>query len=177
MLQRGASANASTPDGGPVIIVAALAEAPHALETLLAAGADAKRTNRQGDTAFDVAARAGYAEVLKVLLAHGGKPGPHSEGVMLGALKAKHDAVMQILLSAKIGINGRDSDGMTPLMLAVQGAEATLTRSLLDAGVEVATEDHYGRTAIGTPLAPAVSMRRACSWSTAPNSRRQIDRG
>lgn len=148
LLQRGADANASTPDGAPVILVAALADAPHAVETLLTAGADGSRTNRQGDTAFDVAARAGYEEVLKVLLAHGGKPGPHSDGVMLGAIKAKHDAVLQILLAAKIGINGRDSDGMTPLMLAVQGAETTLSRSLLDAGVEVAAEDHYGRTAL-----------------------------
>lgn len=148
LLRRGANVNDTTPDGAPIVVVAARAQAPRAVEVLLASGADAGRADKQADSAFDVTVRAGYDDVLTVLLAHGVKPGVHSNAALLHALEAKHTVVARLLLNARIAIDDQDASGISPLMLAVQGADVNFVHALLESGATVDAEDRVGRTAL-----------------------------
>lgn len=66
---------------------------------------------------------------------------------------------LQKLIGSGADLNGRDDDGTTPLMLAVQSCSYKLVHLMLDHGAKVNVEDRYH----ATPLLYALSCNRANS--------------
>lgn len=51
------------------------------------------------------------------------------------------------LISSGVNVNGRDSDGMTALMIASQNGYIDIVKELLEAGANISMKDDNGKTA------------------------------
>ena len=74
LLSRGADPNALTPDGLPILTVAALSGTAHEVEALLAAGAKGNRADRRGNSALLDAVRIGRQDIVAAMLSHDVSP-------------------------------------------------------------------------------------------------------
>ncbi|KAE8829711.1 hypothetical protein HRS9122_09526 [Pyrenophora teres f. teres] len=64
------------------------------------------------------------------------------------AAKKGHDRILRLLLDKDPDCNGKDSDGTTPLMLAVSGGYEDVTDTLLRHGARIAEVDNQQRSAL-----------------------------
>jgi hypothetical protein len=64
------------------------------------------------------------------------------------AAKRGHDRILRLLLDKDPDCNGKDSDGTTPLMLAVAGGYEDVTDTLLRHGARIAEVDNHQRSAL-----------------------------
>jgi len=172
LIRHGADIKAQDTSGDTVLHLAfqasnALAtgygEGPTWLEFLLEQGADPTATNALGQTAFmsglspkSKAWRAsdGLPRVLKILKEHGDK----TEGAASSMLTTLHFAaasnqseLIQTLLEDGADVNAEDASGLTPLMLALIGAQThnqpvPILNLLLKNGADAARLDKQGRS-------------------------------
>ncbi|MFF5426301.1 MULTISPECIES: ankyrin repeat domain-containing protein [unclassified Streptomyces] len=112
---------------------------------LLRAGAEVDAAGHDGRTALDVAAHAGHAEAVRVLLAAGADPGQrageYGESTPLGlAAMYGHTGVVRALLDAGAPTGAQGRLGQVPLVLAVTAVEEgrpETVRVLLDRGADI----------------------------------------
>ncbi|XP_076754712.1 uncharacterized protein LOC143425637 isoform X3 [Xylocopa sonorina] len=135
-------------DGNASLLELALATCPQAkLEAI----------DRHGQTPLNLAARHGYADVVKVLLA-AGACADHADCDGWTALRAAawggHTQVVTILLERGAAVDHRDKDGMTPLLVAAFEGHRDVCELLLEYEADVDHCDATGRT----PLWAAASM-------------------
>jgi len=105
------------------------------------------------DARLAEAARAGETRKVKALLEKGAKPTSPvgADGATPVHLAVKHPEVLSILLEngGKRAAAKPDAAGRTPLMAAVDAANAQSIKLLLDAGADVNARDReFGNTAI-----------------------------
>ncbi|XP_076663580.1 uncharacterized protein LOC143366397 isoform X3 [Andrena cerasifolii] len=114
-------------------------------------------TDRHGQTPLNLAARHGYADVVRVLLA-AGACADHADCDGWTALRAAawggHTQVVTILLEKGAAVDHQDKDGMTPLLVAAFEGHRDVCELLLEYEADVDHCDATGRT----PLWAAASM-------------------
>lgn len=129
------------------------------VKLLLLAGANADSYGKYGGTSLHMAAHMNNADIATLLLAHGAdcnaltKTGKNEFTPLMEAIKGKADDVMDILLKAGADPDARNTNGGTPLHLAVIEKNSSAVRILLAGGAKVNNE------ALGfTPLQIAREM-------------------
>jgi len=126
------------------------------LPRLLQAGASRLARNREGATALAIAARAGRAEIVKLLLA-GAAPSERrqldmpdiggSTPLML-AIHAGRAGVAGTLLEAGADVDAANAQGQTPLSDAAYAADEATGALLLSRGAKADTVDRSGKAPI-----------------------------
>jgi ankyrin repeat protein len=164
LLAHGANPNARDPDSTQLTAVALAAEFNDAasLKMLLAAGGDPniQLTNEYGQTVTPLhrALRRDSIEAVRLLLERGATVlPPDASGWSTMHVAAYEGAATSIPLLVKSGgaVNERTPvpPRQTPLMTAIQHADAATVRALLDAGADPTAKDDAGKD--------------ACAWATA----------
>ncbi|XP_029174037.1 ankyrin repeat domain-containing protein 50 isoform X4 [Nylanderia fulva] len=123
------------------------------LELALAACPQAKleAVDRNGQTPLNLAARHGYADVVRVLLAAGARA-DHADCDGWTALRAAawggHTQVVEQLLKHGAMVDCADWDQRTALRAAAWGGHEDIVKALLKHGADVNRTDDEGRTAL-----------------------------
>lgn len=117
-LEAGASADAMTESGLPIIGYAAMKGYEDIVDALVAAGADVNAQDRTGATA------------------------------LMYAAQFDHDDVVTALIEAGADINATDNLGWTPVIRAVVGGNIEAVQALKDAGADLNATDFFGRNAV-----------------------------
>ena len=125
------------------------------VQSLLEAGADPAALDEAGETALMSAAHAGHLDVVKALLAAGATADFKSEQGWTALAKASYNAetecgypqVIAALHEAGADLNVRIFFGITPLMLAAGGGDASVVEWLINNGADVLATNDGGRTA------------------------------
>ncbi|XP_051163181.1 ankyrin repeat domain-containing protein 50 [Leptopilina boulardi] len=123
------------------------------MELALAACPQAKleATDRHGQTPLNLAARHGYSDVVRVLLAAGASA-DHADCDGWTALRAAawggHTQVVEQLLEHGAKVDCADWDQRTALRAAAWGGHEDIVKALLQHGADVNRTDDEGRTAL-----------------------------
>nr|WP_314626007.1 ankyrin repeat domain-containing protein [uncultured Noviherbaspirillum sp.] len=122
---------ADLPDARGCLALAVMATTNQlkAVQTLLAAGANLHHRDRDGHTAFTLAAANGRVDIVKALFAY--RPGPLTEAEWIRKLQ-----------------NETDNDGRSGLMLAALNRRSDMLDLLIEEGAEVLKKDRHGRDAM-----------------------------
>ncbi|MDP2438779.1 MAG: protein kinase [archaeon] len=135
-LRTGAEDLKKTLGSVPLITAASLGQLS-AVEALLAAGACADASVKNGVTALHAAASGGHLAVVERLLVAGANlHAPAADGSTALHLAARHGhvKVVQTLLVAGGGVEAAAGDGSTALLLASRGGHDAVVETLLAAG-------------------------------------------
>lgn len=135
------------------------AKSPEIVEILLVAGIDWKIQDNEGMTAFAknferVYIKA-YEDILLTMLKLGVDINAPAYFDEVPVIKISNNAAtlsanieqLQFLLKNGADLNIKNSQGYTPLMLAVIKNNIDMVRALLEAGVDISVTDNKGRTA------------------------------
>ncbi len=125
------------------------------LEALLAAGADHAAADEAGETALMLAAHHGHVAAVQLLLAAGADVNAASPQGWTALAKAAYNGetergyveVVEVLADAGASLDARIFFGITPLMLAAGGGDATVVEWLINNGADVLAANEGGRTA------------------------------
>jgi ankyrin repeat protein len=122
---------------------------------LLDAGADAGATDEAGETALMHAAHRGHVAAVKALIAAGADVNARSPQGWTALARAAYNGetehgyveVIEALHQAGAGLDERIFFGITPLMLAAGGGDASVVEWLINNGADVLAANEGGRTA------------------------------
>jgi ankyrin repeat protein len=125
------------------------------IKSLLDAGADHATTDDAGETALMHAARAGHTAAVQVLIAAGADVNAKSPQGWTALAKAAYNGetergyveVIEVLHQAGASLDERIFFGITPLMLAAGGGDASVVEWLINNGADVLAGNEGGRTA------------------------------
>jgi ankyrin repeat protein len=125
------------------------------VKNLLGNGADHAATDEAGETALMHAAHGGHIAAVQVLLAAGADVNAKSPQGWTALAKASYNGetergyveVIEVLHEAGASLDERIFFGITPLMLAAGGGDASVVEWLINAGADVLTANEGGRTA------------------------------
>ncbi len=151
LLANGANVRQHDSEGNSALHYAAHTTDPTVAAALLDAGGEIEWVNRDGYTAWSVAARAGTEALVKLLLERGARTDPE-RGVpaLIAAASAQDDVapIVKRLLKAKARIDARDRLGRTALHAAALHGHGEVSELLLAAGIELDARDSHGVTAL-----------------------------
>jgi ankyrin repeat protein len=149
-----AGAGSFTATGAPAAADASDVALRHA-ELLLCYGASASATNIRGEAAVDAAIFSGDLQLIRLLLAHGGRSTlstPDGGSLLHAAAAARRADVLELSLplldDLGIEIDGADAHGQTALHVAVASADASLVVPLLRARATLDIAEGGGATAL-----------------------------
>jgi ankyrin repeat protein len=185
LLKAGEDPNAVISEmGDTALMLAARTGKPDAVKVLLDHGADANKTNSEGQTPLMWAVAEKNAAAAKVLIDHGADvnaqthklpppsmfqtifSAPFPAGGMTALLYAARQNDLEsakILVTAGANIKENAADGSSPLLVAVINEHYALGKYLLEQGADPNATDDKGRG----PLYAAIDMRNL-EWSTRP---------
>jgi ankyrin repeat protein len=143
--KREAALEAKRPPESTPLVLASERGDVGTVEKLLAEGADANQRLRSGDTALHRAARLGYGDVVKALLAHGAEVDAKDDGGATPLVDARSAWVTEMLLDAGAAVEPEPAPYMTPLGRALAWGDDDCARLLLARGADVNRTDNCGR--------------------------------
>jgi ankyrin repeat protein len=125
------------------------------LKKLLEAGADHAAVDEAGETALMHAAHGGHVAAVQVLLAAGADVNAKAPQGWTALAKAAYNGetehgyveVIEVLHEAGASLDDRIFFGITPLMLAAGGGDASVVEWLINNGADVLATNEGGRTA------------------------------
>ncbi|MCB1020070.1 MAG: ankyrin repeat domain-containing protein [Acidobacteria bacterium] len=164
LLDKGADVKAADEMGGTALLAAALMGEDETVRLLLDRGADPNQADKAGMTPLQNAAANQNRAMMRMLLAKGARVNDanvfggqvkHGEVALKGLtplmLAAPHGSpsTLRVLLDAGAEINGRDSRGMTPLLLAAASSrqDRRTIKLLLERGADPKAVSMAGETA------------------------------
>lgn len=122
-----------------------------AAQKALLAGSSANVRGEQSRPALMVAANAGAADIVELLLSHGAivdLAGAEGNTALIYAALNNFDDVIAMLLAAGAAIDHGNKQGETALMRAAGADSGNAVAALLAAGADPALTDFTGRTAL-----------------------------
>jgi ankyrin repeat protein len=143
--QRGTTALGRAAENGHLTVMSAL----------IARGADVNAGGSFGRPLYLAVSEGVSSEnrlrIVELLLAHGARPPADGIDIIAALSHAQPQAkvqedIVRELIRAGANINARDSDGYTPLSLAVSNGEAGCVSLLLEAGAKVDVKDRRGQS-------------------------------
>ena len=125
------------------------------ISSLLAAGSDHAAIDEAGETALMHAAHAGHVAAVKALIAAGADVKTRSPQGWTALARAAYNGetergyveVIEILHDAGAAVDEPIFFGITPLMLAAGGGDASVVEWLINHGADVQATNEGGRTA------------------------------
>ena len=152
LLQAGADASATDPDGSTPLHLAAQMESVEIADLLLKAGADATAASRYKITPLALAASMGNAAIVERLLDAGADPNSTSEedqtALMSASLNGNVDAILA-LLHRGAKLNAAESfKGQTALMFAAGHGNTKAVEMLQEFGADLKARSKAGFTAL-----------------------------
>jgi hypothetical protein len=154
-LDAGMDANLTDSSGNPLLIAAISKGCVSVIEALLKHGADpnSKNNDEVPKSALAIAAGAGQAEIVKLLLEYGtdvNKPFGVGTTPLIEASRKRQLEVVRILLQNGANVNAEDKNGFTPLLSVrfSSSEDPDLIEALLDAGANPNVAITNGRTAL-----------------------------
>ncbi len=125
------------------------------LKSLLAAGAAPASADEAGETALMLAAHHGHLAAVQALIAAGADVNAASPQGWTALARAAYNGetergyveVVEVLADAGANLDARIFFGITPLMLAAGGGDASVVECLINRGADVLTPNEGGRTA------------------------------
>ena len=137
------------------LFAAARAGDAEKINALLATGANAATTDEAGETALMHAAHAGHVDAVKALIAAGADVTAKSPQGWTALAKAAYNGdtergyveVIEVLHEAGAAVDEPIFFGITPLMLAAGGGDASVVEWLINHGADVQASNEGGRTA------------------------------
>ncbi len=156
LLARGADPNIANEDGWTPLMEAAFRDRSEIVKRLLEAGADPNwAEQRNGYTALHVAARGTDPAVVSALVTAGAKiearDKKNGHTALVRALSGRKSEAVEIvaeLLVLGASADGAGSDGMSPLMVAVETGDVRKIGLILDTTPDLKTRDPDGRSAL-----------------------------
>lgn len=155
LLKAGASADATTKTGVPILLAAYAASRWYSVTTLIKSGANVNAKDHNGETALLMAARLGHPGNLQLLLQHKAgssvKDANGDPALLLGA-ESGNTSVINLLLGTGADVNIRGARGETALLRAVsEGHDAAVTL-LLANGANPNLKNDQGDSAMNAAL-------------------------
>ncbi len=149
VLQAGADPNAQDDKGRTMLGFALLNESNKAAEALLASPKlDINKLNRVGESALMIAALRGNLDWAKRLVARGAQINHDGWSALHYAATGPNTELVDWLIGKGAHVEGRSTNGTTPLMMAARyGSEANVDR-LLAAKAEIRASNEQGLTAV-----------------------------
>ena len=120
-----------------------------AVKLLLATGADAESTAKDGWTPLSWAAANGYEAIVQLLLEKGAElesVGKYGLTPLARASYSRHEAVVKLLLEKGAKLESMDTDGRTPLSRASYSGHEAIVKLLLEKGAELESKDKHSLT-------------------------------
>jgi ankyrin repeat protein len=145
LLDRGADPDIADAEGVTPLMNAARTRCLACVTALLEHGADVRRTDQHGNTALDVARRAGRTRAAELILAHDPEKGP---AALLIASREGLADIVQVLVENGVNVNATDKDGNTALIAASENGNLAVVSMLLKKGADVRARNHRGQTAL-----------------------------
>lgn len=115
---------------------------PAVMRLLIAAGADARAVDRDGNTALHVTDN---ADVAQILVDAGADPNAVNAKGRTPLHEADSASLARVLIRAGAHVDAEDVEGETPLF---ERYDARAVEALLDAGADIGHRSHDGRTAL-----------------------------
>lgn len=164
LLQLGAYVNSKNKEGKTALILAIETnQETKLIETILAAGADMKATDNEGNTAFDIvlkkditkmmmfsACEKGHYQVVRFLLKGPININlPNDSSLLILASQNGHHQIVQLLIDeAKLDYNFQNKDGKTALICATEGGHYSVVSILVHQKlINIDVKDKDGFTA------------------------------
>ncbi len=183
LLDLGAEPNARFKDLTP-LMWAAGNDHSKIVELLVGIRATLDLKDRHGMTALAYAAAGGQADTVNILLQSGADPRivaksttidtsmgarqlPCTSTIIMFAASNGHLEVVKMLLDSGVGVDSRNSVGVTALMHAAHKGNYGVAKLLLDKGADPNAQTKCGRTA----------LMEACMMGATPVARLLIERG
>jgi ankyrin repeat protein len=145
----GTDINEFDPDGRRPLHVAAASGRVIVVELLLKNGAEVDARDRENRTALERAVLAGRTQIADLLLRHGAEL--DADQLLLDAARAgtRDRDVVRWLVGHGASLEARETDGDTPLLIAIRDNNHRLARHLIDQGADVNVHDAAGDSALG----------------------------
>jgi hypothetical protein len=145
LMDGGADPDSADPEGATALMYAARTRCLSCVAALLKRGADVRLKDRHGDTALDIARRAGRTRAAELILAHDPEKGPVA--LLIASREGIADLV-QCLVENGVDVNATDPDGNTALMAASERGNLDIVSILLGKGADVRAYNKQGQTAL-----------------------------
>lgn len=150
LLLRGVDTNATHPEHGPAIMVAAREHAWKTVKLLAAIpGTELDAPNRLGETALMLAALEGNLDSVRILVERGAEVNRPGWTPLHYAASSGHLDVVRYLLDQHAYIDAQSPNRTTPLMMAARHEHADTVRSLIEAGADPSARNEAGIDAAG----------------------------
>jgi len=166
LLAKGVDPNTVSPNGEPVLVIAARAGNTGTVDALLAAKANVNARSKFGDTAIMAAALSGHLELVKKFRSRGAEIDGAGWTPLIYAATGGQDAVVTYLLAEGASVNAVSPNGTSALMMAVREGRGSTVTLLIARGANVNQRNQSGATALswalrGNEQDMAAALRRA----------------
>lgn len=142
----GADANEAGPDGDYPIHVAARRGNRAIVQMLLDKNADIDRPNSTGQTPLYTAVMHGRVQTAELLIKRQAQFSPDELLLELARNGVDYKDIIRFLLKSGADIDSRDSEGNTPLHIAIIGGHRVLARQLITRSADVNIKNSAGKT-------------------------------
>lgn len=152
LLENKAQTNLRNEKGDTALIRASVTGQTEIVKLLIEAGASVHLKNKKGYTPLMKAAERNHLDVMRVLLDKGAKPNEvkipekdHDTALHL-AVKENATEAVTLLIQKGANVNSKNSDGFTPIMLAIEKENISMIQKLLEAKADLNQVSYYGDT-------------------------------